>query len=147
MIPLKPYLLRAYFDWIIDNDLTPLVVVDSTQAGVEVPQAFVKDGRIVLNLSLRAVRNLEMESDAVSFSARFGGAAHNVFFPVRAVLAIYAEENGQVLTFPPEPELPAAEAAPKPEKKPEPKRPEVAKPSPAGPPKGRPALRVVKKDE
>jgi stringent starvation protein B len=152
MIPIKPYFLRAYFDWIVDNGWTPLVVADATVAGVDVPTAFVKEGKIVLNLSLRAIRNLEMENDSVSFSARFGGVSHKVFLPVRAVLAIYAEENGQILSFPPEPDtagdhdLPVR-AEPEASPTPKPEKPAGRPASPDGKPKGRPTLRVVKKDD
>lgn len=98
----RPYLLRAIYDWISDNGLTPYVLVDATQAGVQVPQQSVKDGQIVLNIAMRAVRNLDLGDDRVSFQARFGGVPQQVYFPMQAALAIYAQENGQGMMFPAE---------------------------------------------
>ena len=91
----RPYLLRALYEWIADNDLTPHLLVHTTRPHVQVPNHAVKDGRIVLNVAQRAVVALEMTNDTISFSARFGGVSHNVSVPVSAVLAIYARENGQ----------------------------------------------------
>ena len=98
----RPYLLRALYEWIADNDLTPHLLVDTTRPHVQVPNHAVKDGRIVLNVAQRAVVALEMTNDTISFSARFGGVSHNVAVPVSAVLAIYARENGQGMALPPE---------------------------------------------
>ena len=86
----RPYLLRALYEWIADNGLTPHILVDATKPGVRVPAHAVKDGRIVLNIAARAVGHLQMDNDDVRFSARFGGVSHAVIVPIDAVLAIYA---------------------------------------------------------
>lgn len=86
-------------EWMTDNGQTPHVVVDATVAGVEVPSAYVKDGRIVLNVSWQATQGLRLGNDLVEFSARFGGAPHTVRLPLAAVLGIYARETGQGLVF------------------------------------------------
>lgn len=98
----RPYLLRALYEWIADNGLTPHLLVDATRPQVFVPTHAVKDGRIVLNVAQRAVAGLEMSNELIRFSARFGGVSHNVSVPVSAVLAIYARENGQGMALPPE---------------------------------------------
>jgi stringent starvation protein B len=95
----RPYLLRALHEWISDNDETPLVVVDANAADVDVPPGHVKDGRIVLNIGWSATRNLQMDNDQISFSARFGGVSHAVNFPLAAVQGIYARESGQGMLF------------------------------------------------
>lgn len=100
----RPYLLRALYEWIADNGLTPHLLVDATRPQVHVPTHAVKDGRIVLNVAERAVAALEMGNDIIRFSARFGGVSHAVSVPVSAVLAIYARENGQGMALPPEDE-------------------------------------------
>ncbi|CAG8998935.1 MAG: hypothetical protein CENE_00899 [Candidatus Celerinatantimonas neptuna] len=103
MTPNRPYLLRAFYDWLLDNQLTPHLVVDATKSGVEVPQQFIQNGQIVLNISPTAVGQFHMGMDDVSFSARFGGVPHQVYIPLGAVLAIYARENGAGTMFEPEP--------------------------------------------
>lgn len=95
----RPYLIRAMFDWIVDNNLTPYLLVDTTREGVEVPMDYVDDGRIVLNIGPGATRNLELGSTEITFSARFNGQAMWVTAPVAAVSAIYAKENGQGMMF------------------------------------------------
>ena len=95
----RPYLVRAMHEWMTDNGQTPHIVVDAAVAGVEVPLAFVKDGRIILNVSWQATQGLKLGNDFVEFSARFGGTPHTVRFPVAAVLGIYARETGQGLVF------------------------------------------------
>ena len=119
----KPYLIRALHQWCTDFGFTPFIAVfvDDT---VEVPMEFVKNDEIVLNLSLEACHQLEMENDWISFQARFGGVPRKIMVPVTHVLAIYARENGQGMSFPFDP----GEKATPPEKK-----------SPAGP-----ILRIVK---
>lgn len=97
----RPYLVRALYEWICDNSLTPYLLVDANAPGVRVPSQSVKDGRIVLNVAPRAVTRLELADDVVSFQARFSGVAMLVLVPVDAVLAIYAMENGQGMLFPP----------------------------------------------
>jgi stringent starvation protein B len=94
--------MRALYEWIVDNNLTPYVLVDASIAGVVVPQQFVKDNQIVLNISPDAVVDLTISNDAVAFNGRFGGLATDVFVPVTAVVGIYARENGQGMVFDPE---------------------------------------------
>ena len=96
----RPYLLRAIYDWITDNNLTPYVLVDATVNGVKVPPQVVKNGQVVLNLAMRAVANLDLGNEWISFQARFSGASQAIHVPVRAVLALYAQENGQGMMFP-----------------------------------------------
>lgn len=98
----RPYLLRAVYEWISDNALTPYLLVDARQGDVRVPQHAIKDGQIVLNVAMRAVSELELGNTAVRFAARFNGVSQQVDVPVHAVLAIYAQENGQGMMFPPE---------------------------------------------
>lgn len=96
----RPYLLRAIYDWISDNGLTPYVLVDAAQPGVRVPPHVVKNGQVVLNLAMRAVANLDLGNDKISFQARFSGVSQSIVIPVAAVLALYAQENGQGMMFP-----------------------------------------------
>jgi len=96
----RPYLLRALYEWIADNDMTPHLLVDAGQPGVQVPPHTVRDGKVVLNIAARAVSTLELGNDAVRFTARFGGVSHPVSVPVSAVLAIYARETGQGMALP-----------------------------------------------
>ncbi|GAA3932317.1 ClpXP protease specificity-enhancing factor [Luteimonas lutimaris] len=96
----RPYLLRALYEWIADNGMTPHLLVDASQAGVRVPPHTVKDGRVVLNIADRAVARLEMDNDSVRFTARFGGVSHPVVVPIAAVMAIYARETGQGMALP-----------------------------------------------
>ncbi|MGR5236085.1 ClpXP protease specificity-enhancing factor [Vibrio alfacsensis] len=98
----RPYMLRAFYEWLVDNDLTPHLVVDATMPGVHVPLEFVQDGQIILNLAPRAVGHLELGNDAITFQARFSGRPHTVIVPVYAVQAIYARENGAGTMFEPE---------------------------------------------
>ena len=95
----RPYLLRALFEWISDNKMTPHILVDASAAGVVVPEQAVQKGKVILNIDHAAVRDLEMGNDWLSFSARFSGRRHGVKVPVEAVLAIYANENGQGMMF------------------------------------------------
>jgi stringent starvation protein B len=98
----RPYLLRALYAWIADNDMTPHLLVDAMRPGVQVPQSAVNDGKVVLNVAARAVSGLEMGNEAIAFTARFGGVSHPVWVPVTAVLAIYARETGQGMALPDE---------------------------------------------
>ncbi|MGI9245644.1 MAG: ClpXP protease specificity-enhancing factor [Steroidobacteraceae bacterium] len=95
----RPYLLRAIHEWISDSDCTPHLVVDADVPGVEIPRQYVKDGKIVLNVSWNATANLRLGNDEVSFSGRFGGVSMSVRVPVAAVLAVYARETGQGMIF------------------------------------------------
>ena len=108
----RPYLVRAMHEWITDNGQTPHLVVDATLAGVEVPQAYAKDGRIILNVGWQATQALRLGNDFIEFSARFGGTPHQVRVPLAAVTGIYARETGQGMLFqgddsPPPPQPPA----------------------------------------
>ena len=100
--PRRPYLLRAFYEGLLDNQLTPHLVVDVTLPGVQVPMDYARDGQIVLNIAPRAVGNLELANDEVRFNARFGGVPRQVSVPLAAVLAIYARENGAGTMFEPE---------------------------------------------
>ncbi|EGU48842.1 ClpXP protease specificity-enhancing factor [Vibrio ichthyoenteri ATCC 700023] len=102
MTPRRPYMLRAFYEWLVDNDLTPHLVVAATLPGVRVPQEFVQDGQIILNVAPRAVGNLQLGDDEVTFNARFSGRPHVVVVPLYAVQAIYARENGAGTMFEPE---------------------------------------------
>lgn len=95
----RPYLVRALYEWIVDNDCTPHMLVNAEYPKVQVPDGFASDGQIVLNVSPSSVRSLHMDNDAVSFEGRFGGVPHSLFVPIGAVLGIYARENGQGMVF------------------------------------------------
>lgn len=111
MTPSRPYLVRAMHEWIVDNTLTPYLLVDAEQDGVQVPGSYVKDGRIVLNISPRAVQNYHQDNDWILFNARFSGQQYDINVPVRAVLAIYARENGQGMMFDPDEEFDSSDRA------------------------------------
>ncbi|TNH05263.1 ClpXP protease specificity-enhancing factor [Testudinibacter sp. TR-2022] len=95
----RPYLLRAYYDWLLDNDLTPYLVVDAFYPHTVVPDDFVKDGQIVLNISPNACGNLQLGNDKIVFNARFKGIPRDIIVPMGAALAIYARENGDGVMF------------------------------------------------
>jgi len=95
----RPYLLRALNEWILSNELTPHIVVDAAQNDVIVPQEFVESGKIVLNISPLAISGLNINDDFMCFSARFSGKAMDVIVPIKAVMAVYAKENGQGMVF------------------------------------------------
>ena len=96
----RPYLLRALYQWISDNSMTPHLLVDATREGVQVPASTVKEGRVVLNIAARAVANLDLGNRDVRFKARFGGVSQSVVVPMPAILAIYAQETGQGMMLP-----------------------------------------------
>lgn len=99
----RPYIIRALYEWIVDNKTTPYLLVDAHGQGVSVPQSFVnKDGQIVLNVSPSAVKDLQVRNESVSFNARFGGIPTDIYVPCASVLGIYARENGQGMIFEPE---------------------------------------------
>ena len=98
----KPYLIRALYEWILDNDTTPYILVDATGDRLVIPAGIARDGKVVLNLSPRAVENLEMTNDHISFSARFNGVSEDIYCPIGSLMAIYARENGEGMMFPPE---------------------------------------------
>ena len=113
----RPYIMRALYEWIVDNAMTPYVLVDASIDGVVVPQQFVKDNQIVLNISPDAVVELSISNESVSFNGRFGGVATDIFAPVAAVVGIYARENGQGMVFDPEDNLtPPDDTTPTPDK-------------------------------
>lgn len=95
----RPYLVRALYEWIVDNDCTPHMLVNSDYPKVQVPAGFASDGQIVLNVSPTAVRQLHMDNEAVSFEGRFGGVPHTLYVPIAAILGVYARENGQGMVF------------------------------------------------
>ncbi|HWV10194.1 MULTISPECIES: ClpXP protease specificity-enhancing factor [unclassified Pseudomonas] len=131
----RPYLIRALYEWIVDNDCTPHLLVNAEYEGVQVPPGFANDGQIVLNVSPSAVRHLNMDNEAVSFEGRFGGVAHSLFIPTSAVLAIYARENGQGMVFDLEPPVVDEEEGDDDQGPPDDEPPR---------PSGRPSLKVVK---
>ena len=95
----RPYMVRAMYDWCVDNQLTPFIVV-AVDASVRVPTEFVRDNEIVLNISMGATSSLVLGNDYIDFKARFGGVARDISVPMGRVSAIYARENGQGMTFP-----------------------------------------------
>jgi len=103
MISNRPYLIRAIYDWIVDNEWTPHFQVDANYPGTDVPQEFVQEGVIVLNAHPSAVFSQTFDNEGFSFKARFQGIERTIFFPPEAVLAVFARENGQGMPFPPEP--------------------------------------------
>jgi stringent starvation protein B len=128
MTPLKPYLIRSIYEWILDNDLTPHLLVNAEHPGVTLPNDYIEDGRIVLNMRPAAIQGLVLGNDDIEFNARFSGKAMHIVAPIPAVLAIYAKENGRGMIFDPDEydeDLPP----------PEPESP---------PPRKRPQLKVVK---
>ncbi len=128
MTPNRPYIVRALYEWIVDNDCTPYVLVDATRNGVMVPEQYVKDGQIVLNISPVAVMGLDISNQSLAFNGRFGGVSTDVYVPIGAVMGIYARENGQGMAF-------EAEETTAP--------PDGTPPGP-GRPEGRPSLKIVK---
>jgi stringent starvation protein B len=126
MTSLKPYLIRSIYEWILDNQLTPYLLVDAENDNAILPMQFVDDGKIVLNIRPEAVEALSLGNDAIEFNARFSGKPMHIIAPVVAVMAIYAKENGKGMVFNPEDE--DTDNTPPPEKTPPTK----------------PALRVVK---
>jgi len=115
MTPSKPYLIRGLYEWLLDNEVTPYVLVDASAESVMIPKGIATDGKVVLNLAPSAIQGLEMTNEYLSFSARFGGVAQDVYCPMASVLAIYARENGEGMMFQPE-ESEQASPADKPSK-------------------------------
>jgi stringent starvation protein B len=124
----RPYLLRAMHEWVGDSGGTPHVIVDAGRPGVQVPRAYVKEGKIVLNISTSATQRLALGNEWIEFDARFAGVVHHVKVPIAAVLGIYARESGEGMVFPGE------DGSPEPPEKP---------PAPEEPTR-RPKLKVVK---
>ncbi len=134
----KPYLIRAIYDWCADSNLTPYLAVQVDEY-TQVPMAYVKDGKIVLNISVDAVRNLHMGNEDITCSGRFGGVAHQIIVPVAAVIGIFAKESGQGLVFQGQDSAPLLSSVEEGDSK-------NGEDSPGGPsaPQGKPKLRVVK---
>ena len=128
----RPYLVRAMYQWIVDNGMTPHLLVNAEYEDCSVPSAHISDGKIVLNIAPMAVQGLTLGDDQVSFSARFSGKAESILVPVTAILAVYARENGQGMMFSDDDE-PDHSTGDSPDDSPEP-----------DPDKPRPNLRVVK---
>lgn len=127
----KPYMIRAIYEWCVDNGFAPHLVVQVDNE-TRVPTAYVKDGEIVLNINYSAVKGLQMENEAISFAARFNGVSHNIYVPMAAVKGIFARENGQGMFF-------EADSSPPPPSVP----PDAPSPVP-GEGKKRPSLKIVK---
>ncbi len=102
----KPYLIRAIYDWILDNQNTPYLLVNTTFDGVQVPYEYINDNKIILNIEPDAVRNFHADNEWISFSARFSGKPMELFIPIAAVLAIYGKENNEGMFFTDEETLP-----------------------------------------
>lgn len=130
----RPYLVRALYEWIVDNECTPHLLVNTDYPGVQVPDGFASDGQIVLNVAPGAVRHLQMDNQSIRFEGRFGGVPHSLHVPSAAVMAIYARENGQGMVFEVEP-TPPDDNSPADDSSSAPQRPASA---------GRPSLKVVK---
>ncbi|MDD2658506.1 MAG: ClpXP protease specificity-enhancing factor [Methylococcales bacterium] len=126
MTPLKPYLIRSIYQWIIDNDLTPYILVDAENSHAILPQQLIEDGKIILNIRPEATQGLSLGNDEIQFNARFSGKPMHIVIPIIAVMAIYAKENGKGMIFDQEDE--ETDKTPPPENK----------------PPTRPALRIVK---
>ena len=125
MTSLKPYLIRSIYEWIIDNDLTPHLLVDAENKLAIVPQQFVEDGKIVLNIRPQAIQGLTLGNEEIQFNTRFSGKPMHIVAPIAAVMAIYAKENGKGMIFDQEDD-------------------ESDKTPPENKPPTRPTLRVVK---
>ena len=127
----RPYILRAIHQWITDNGLTPHLLVNAGFPGTRVPERYIDNGKIVLNISERAVSDYHQDNDWIMFQARFGGRSQEIVIPLPAVLAIYAKENGKGMVFGQE-DNGSGDLPPRPE-------------PPSGAPKsGKPRLQVVK---
>ncbi|NBB92739.1 MAG: ClpXP protease specificity-enhancing factor [Gammaproteobacteria bacterium] len=100
MLSSRPYLVRAINEWIVDSGLTPHLLVSADFPGLDVPESSIQDGRVVLNISPTAVRDLLIDTEMVTFVARFGGVSRAVTVPIQAVEAVYARENGRGMMFP-----------------------------------------------
>ena len=155
MTSTRPYLIRAIYEWIIDNRCTPYLLVSANALGVRVPRQAIKDGQVLLNIAPHAIDRLELGLDEVRFNARFSGVSQSICAPTAAVLAIYAQENGQGMMFPAEADAEVGDeheaeervepvnAAPLLASVPEAQE-GVEQPSAAAPERVRPSLRIVK---
>jgi stringent starvation protein B len=135
MTSVKPYFIKALNEWISDNGLTPLIVVDAGFEGIRVPDGVIEDGKLVLNVSYDASQNLVMDDELVTFNARFSGVSHAIIIPMAAISAIYARENGKGMMFDVEPQ----EAEDYPDEADQ----DVDKPKKSGSPKAKGHLKLV----
>ncbi len=110
MTSTKPYLVRAFNEWILDNQLTPYLLIDATYPNTHVPKEYVQEGRIVFNVTPGIISMLSITNEVVEFEARFSGRKRHIYAPMEAVLAIYAKENGQGMVFEPETQTSTDEA-------------------------------------
>lgn len=99
MTSTRPYLIRAFYEWIIDNLLTPYVLINAEMEGVDIPSQFIEEGKIVLNISPNAVQQLHISNQVIEFDASFAGYAQHIYAPIKAIEAIYARENGRGMVF------------------------------------------------
>ncbi len=99
MLSNKPYLIRAFYEWIVDSDCTPLIVMDATFPRVNVPRDHIENGQITLNVAPQAIRDFKVSNDLVEFKASFTGIVHLISAPIKSVLAVYAQENGEGMFF------------------------------------------------
>lgn len=99
MTSLKPYLIRSIYEWIVDNNLTPHLLVDAEDVDAVLPQAFIEDGKIVLNIRPEAIQGLSLGNEEIHFNARFSGKPMHIIAPITSVLAVYAKENGKGMIF------------------------------------------------
>ena len=95
----RPYLIRAIYEWLVDNQLTPYMMVDAMHERARVPEQYIEDGKIILNVAPMAVREMSMTNVLIQFDARFSGTTHHISFPIQAVMAVYAFENGRGMVF------------------------------------------------
>lgn len=99
MTSTRPYLIRAFYEWILDNLLTPYLLVNAEKEGVEVPTQIVKDGKVIFNISPKAIKNLKITNQIIEFEASFAGNVEFIYLPIKAVEAVYAQENGRGMVF------------------------------------------------
>lgn len=102
MTPSKPYLIRAIYEWIADNNLTPYITIDTNTPHTDIPKEYAEDDQLTLDISSSAVSNLLIGNEAIEFKARFGGASHSIYIPMEAVMIIFAQENDRGMAFAPE---------------------------------------------
>ncbi len=146
----KPYLIRAFYDWITDNECTPYIIVNANEPNTEVPKEYVQDGRIILNIAMQAVHNLQMTNEFIDFDARFKGISRSIYIPITAIIAIYAHENGRGMVFAEEATGETADQqTPPPATKPtlvatDNKVAPITSPSGKSKPRGKPTLKIVK---
>ena len=143
MTSTKPYLIRAIYEWIVDNQQTPHLLVEVKDEHVQVPRQYIEDGVIVLNVSAGAVRELDLGNELIVFSARFKGTSYDISVPVDAVQAIYARENGQGIFLGEHGEGPEQIEAPEERNDGAPVEADEPEKEPARPKRGAPHLTVV----